>query len=189
MMRFLLVPLFFLLYMEGSGQSVTVSVNATEGRKAVSPFLFGRNNNFSHSPGSPTAAADLKRYKEAGLRFARENGGNNATKYNWKRKISSHPDWYNNVYDNDWDFANTTIETNMPHLGVMWSFQLIGKVAANKTNNFNDWAYNSSQWWTGVAQNLAGGGTANPAGGADATVEGNPDLYLKTGPQIPQLKS
>lgn len=181
-MKFLLAAIFFLPYLQVYSQTITVSVNAAEGRKTVSPFLYGRNNNFSNVPGSPTPAADIKRYKEAGLRFARENGGNNATKYNWKTKLSSHPDWYNNVYDHDWDFANTTIETNMPSLGVMWSFQLIGKVASNKNHNFNDWGYNSSQWWTGVAQNLAGGGTVNPAGGADALVEGDPDLYLKTWP-------
>ncbi len=61
----------------------------------------------------------------------------------------------------------------------MWAFQLIGKVAANKNNNFNDWGYNGSQWWSGVAQNLAGGGQVNPAGGSQALVNGNPDLYLK----------
>ena len=34
-------------------------------------------------------------------------------------------------------------------------------------------------WWSGVAQNLAGGGQVNPAGGSQALVDGNPDLYLK----------
>ncbi|HSM46397.1 MAG TPA: glycoside hydrolase family 44 protein, partial [Draconibacterium sp.] len=49
-------------------------------------------------------------------------------------------------------------------------------------HNFPDWTYNGSNWWDGVNQNLAGGGTVNPAGGSKALVEGNPDLYLKDWP-------
>ena len=64
----------------------------------------------------------------------------------------------------------------------MWAFQLIGRVASNKNNNFNDWSYNKSQWWSGVAQNLAGGGQLNPSGGGKALVEGNPLLYTMEWP-------
>ena len=53
------------------------------------PYIYGRNNTFD----KPASF-----YKDAGLRFVRMNGGNNATKYNWRKKITSHPDWYNNVY-------------------------------------------------------------------------------------------
>ncbi len=60
----------------------------------------------------------------------------------------------------------------------MWCFQLLGKVADNTEHNFNDWAYNQSQWWSGVGQNLAGGGVANPDGGSDALNDGDPSLYL-----------
>ena len=163
-------------------QSVTIQVNAAEGRMKVSPYIYGRNNNFSDNPGSPTSAATILFYKEAGLRFARENGGNNATKYNWRRKLSSHPDWYNNVYGHDWDYASKAIEAAMPDMQTMWAFQLIGRTASNKSNNFNDWAYNGSAWWSGVNQNLAGGGTVNPAGGSTALVDGNPALYLMDWP-------
>ena len=159
-------------------QDATINIDASAGKRLVSPYLYGRNNSFSDSPGSPTSSSKIKLYKEAGLRFARENGGNNATKYNWKRKISSHPDWYNNVYSHDWDYASQSIQDNLPDLQTMWAFQLIGKVAANKDNNFNDWGYNQSQWWSGVAQNLAGGGVVNPDGGPDALIEGDPELYL-----------
>lgn len=159
-------------------QNVTIQVNANEGRLPVSPYIYGRNNNFSGSAGSPTSATNLTLYKDAGLRFARENGGNNATKYNWRRKISSHPDWYNNVYSNDWDYASKSIQTNIPYMQTMFAFQLIGKVAGNKNNNFNDWSYNQSQLWSGVSQNLAGGGKANTTGGSKALMEGNPNLYL-----------
>jgi hypothetical protein len=175
----LLVSILLLVSQAGRAQNITVQVNANEGRIPVSPYIFGRNNNLSDNPGSPTSAANITLYKEAGLRFARENGGNNSTKYNWRRKLSSHPDWYNNVYDHSWDFASQDIQDRMPGLQVMWAFQLIGKAAGNKNNNFNDWDYNRSQWWSGVGQNLAGGGQVNPAGGSRALVNGNPDLYLE----------
>jgi hypothetical protein len=173
------VLLLLLVSQALQSQTITVQVNASEGRMTVSPYIYGRNNNLSDRPSSPSTAANISLYKEAGLRFARENGGNNATKYNWRRKLSSHPDWYNNVYDHSWDFASQDIQDRMPGLQIMWAFQLTGKAAANKSNNFNDWAYNSSQWWSGVGQNLAGGGQVNPAGGSQALMNGNPDLYLE----------
>jgi len=166
-------------FQAGQAQNITVQVNANEGRIPVSPYIFGRNNNLSDNPANPTSAANIALYKEAGLRFARENGGNNATKYNWRRKLGSHPDWYNNVYDHSWDFVSQDIQGRMPGLQVMFAFQLIGKAAGSKDNNFNDWSYNRSQWWSGVGQNLAGGGQLNPAGGSQALVNGNPDLYLE----------
>ncbi len=158
-------------------QDVVVSVDASADRKLVSPYIYGRNNSYSNSFGTTSSASDMVLFKEAGLRLARENGGNNATKYNWRKKISSHPDWYNNVYDRDWTTLSQTIVANAPDMQVMWAFQLIGKVASNKNNNFNDWGYNQSQWWSGCTQNLAGGGTVNAAGGSVATVNGNPALY------------
>jgi len=163
-------------------QDAVVTVNAASGKRAVSPYLYGRNNSFANSFGTASSASDIAMFKEAGLRFARENGGNNATKYNWRRKISSHPDWYNNVYDRDWDALSKSIVANVPSMQVMWAFQLIGKTASNKNNNFNDWAYNKSQWWSGCAQNLAGGGTVNTAGGSVATKNGDPTLYTMDWP-------
>ena len=174
----LIAFLLLLAVQPGKAQNITIQVNAGEGRIPVSPYIFGRNNNLSDNPSSPATADNISLYKEAGLRFARENGGNNATKYNWRRKLSSHPDWYNNVYDHSWDFASQDVQGKMPGLQVMWAFQLIGKAAGNKNNNFSDWSYNRSQWWSGVSQNLAGGGQVNPAGGSEALVNGNPDLYL-----------
>jgi hypothetical protein len=105
----------------------------------------------------------------------RENGGNNSTKYNWVRKLSSHPDWYNNVYSHNWDFAVTSLQRNLPGVQGLWAFQLIGKAAATSAYNFNDWEYNQSQWWEGVHHNWAGGGGPLPGGGQ---MEGDPNLYL-----------
>lgn len=155
-------------------QYVTITIDAAVNKKAVSPYIFGKNESFDKP---------AEFYKDAGLRFARMNAGNNATKYNWRRKITSHPDWYNNVYSNDWDATSKKVEANQPFMQVMWAFQLIGKVASSKDYNFDDWSFNNSQWWEGVNQNLAGGGTpniANPKG--KALVEGDPSKYLMNWP-------
>ncbi|HAH25031.1 MAG TPA: glycoside hydrolase family 44 [Prolixibacteraceae bacterium] len=158
---------------------VTITIDLTKAKKSVSPLLYGKNNVLPSTFLSSGTTAEITRAKEAGVRFVRQGGGNNATKYNWRNKLSSHPDWYNNVYSNDWDAAAKNMTDKLPGVQGMWSFQLLGKAAANTQHNFNDYAYNGSQWWAGTGQNLAGGGqpnTANPSG--KALVEGNPDLYL-----------
>jgi hypothetical protein len=156
-------------------QDVAITVNAGQDKKAVSPFIYGLNNSFDKS---------TQFYKDAGVRMSRMNQGNNATKYNWRKKISSHPDWYNNVYANDWDKTSKAISANHPDMQVMWAFQLLGRVASSTAHNFNDWGYNSSQWWEGVHQNLAGGGIPNTTGvkPGKATVDGNAKLYTQEWP-------
>jgi glycosyl hydrolase family 44/type IX secretion system substrate protein len=160
-------------------QTVTIQVDANAGRMPISPYIYGKNNDISDDPTNPTTSATWQMMREAGLRFTRENGGNNATKYNWRNKISSHPDWYNNIYAHDWDYAAQTLQDSMPGVQGMWAFQLIGQAASNLTNNFNDWTYNNSTYWSGVCQNLAGGGTVNSSGGCNATVNGDTLLYLE----------
>jgi hypothetical protein len=170
----MLVLVSSLLLTSVHAQDVTITVDATVNKKTVSPYIYGRNESFDKPD---------EFYKDAGLRFARMNAGNNATKYNWRKKITSHPDWYNNVYSNDWDATSKKVAINQPDMPVMWAFQLIGKVASSKDYNFDDWGYNNSQWWDGVGQNLAGGGTpntANPKG--KALVEGDTSKYLMNWP-------
>lgn len=156
-------------------QNVQITINASENKRAVSPYIYGRNESFDK-------AAQF--YKDAGLRFARMNAGNNATKYNWRKKITSHPDWYNNVYANDWGATSKKVSANHPNMQVMWAFQLIGRVASGTAHNFNDWGYNQSKWWEGVHQNLAGGGTPNTTGTntGKAAVEGDINLYTEPWP-------
>lgn len=161
---------------------VRIDIDVTKGTKPVSPYIYGKNNVLPSTFLNSGTTAEITKAKEAGIRFVRQGGGNNSTKYNWRLKLSSHPDWYNNVYANDWDAAAKNLIDKMPGVQGMWSFQLLGKAAANNKNNFGDWAYNSSQWWSGVGQNLAGGGQLNPAGGNKALKEGNPDLYLMSWP-------
>ncbi len=162
----------------GHAQVIHITVDASKDRIAVSPYIYGRNGGLSHDAQHPLSEADWQFLRDSGVRLLRELGGNNGTKYNWQKKLTSHPDWYNNVYGNDWDFAQSSLGQNLPGVQVMWCFQLLGKVADNAQHNFDDWGYNRSQWWSGVAQNLAGGGVANPDGGGKALKEGDPSLYL-----------
>jgi hypothetical protein len=174
--KMLFLAVFFIAGLDaGMAQDITITVKAGEGKKAVSPYIYGKNESFDK-------AAQF--YKDAGLRFARVNGGNNATKYNWRKKIGSHPDWYNNVYGNDWDKTSKNITTNHPNMQVMWAFQLLGRVASSSAYNFNDWGYNQSKWWEGVHQNLAGGGVPNTTGinPGKAAKEGDINLYTEPWP-------
>ncbi len=163
---------------------VNISIDPTKSVKPISPALYGRNNNIpKESYASGLSQAEFTKLRESGLQLLREGGGNNATKYNWRNKLSSHPDWYNNVYSESWDNAVRTMVDSLPtYVNGMWSFQLIGKTAANTANNFNDWGYNKSQYWSGTRQNLAGGGVPNTAGGDNAATNGNPNLYLQDWP-------
>jgi len=148
-----------------------ITINTSAGRKPISPYIYGKNNSLSDRPENPLSQEDWQFLRDAGVKMFRETGGNNSTKYNWRRKLSSHPDWYNNVYDHDWDYVAGSLQDNIPGAAGLFAFQILGKVAANKDHNFNDWDYNQSQWWEGVRNNWAGGG------GPDAG-DGNPDLYL-----------
>jgi hypothetical protein len=179
MKQFFLAGLLFCQYIALDAQNVQVSVQIFNNRKPVSPYIYGRNNSVTDFIGNPVSASNWQLYKDAGVNFFRENGGNNLTKHNWKLNISSHPDWYNNVYTSNWDYAAQTLHQNIPSAQGMWGFQLIGKAASTNANNFNDWAYNNSQWWSGVNQNLAGGGVVNTAGGSQAQVNGDPNQYLQ----------
>lgn len=154
-------------------QTVQVTVNAAVNKRKVSPTIYGRNEGFDKAD---------QFYKDAGLRFARIGGGNNMSAYNWRAKLSVHPDWYNNVYTNDWDVLAQKVNDNFPNTQAMFAFQLLGRAASNGQNNFNDWGYNQSQYWTGVGQNLAGGGTPDPNGGSKALVDGNINLFSKPWP-------
>ena len=161
---------------------VTVTIDFAQSTTPISPLIYGRNNSLSSTSSSPTTTNDWNLLKEAGIRFTRENSGNNCSKYNWRLKMSSHPDWYNNVYAADWDYEITSAQTQMPSLKLMYGFQLLGMVAKTNTKNFGDYAYNSSQSWLGVHQNLAGGGVINTGGGSAALTQGDTNQYLKSWP-------
>lgn len=79
----LLLTVFLYGFTAVFGQDVTITINASQDKRAISPYIYGSNTSFDNP---------AEFYQDAGLRFARMNQGNNATKYNWRRKISSHPD-------------------------------------------------------------------------------------------------
>lgn len=167
------------------GQTIVdVRIDAGAERKAISPCIFGKNgcisDGTSFSALSSSEKKEVNLMKEAGIHFTRQSGGNNSTKYNWRAHLSSHPDWYNNVYAHDWDASASRIQNNLPDVQAMFSFQLSGYVASSKDYNFDDYSYNNSQWWTGTSQNLAGGGVVGS--GTKAEVEGDYRLYLKEWP-------
>lgn len=157
---------------------VRIDIDLTKGKKPVSPFIYGKNNVLPSTFLNSGTIADITKAREAGVRFVRQGGGNNSTKYNWRLKLSSHPDWYNNVYANDWDLAAKNMFDKMPGVHGMWSFQLLGKAAANIKNNFDDWGTFHGVNIIGTNQNLAGGGVLNTNGGSKALVDGNPNFYL-----------
>ncbi|MEP7110995.1 MAG: glycoside hydrolase family 44, partial [Ferruginibacter sp.] len=133
---FLLLLCHITLY-TAFAQNVTISVNATQNKRLISPSIYGRNESFDKSD---------QFYTDAGLRFVRMGGGNNSSAYNWRAKLAVHPDWYNNVYPADWDVYAQKINTNFPNMQGMFAFQLLGRVASSNQHNFNDWGYNQSQW-------------------------------------------
>ncbi|MEK7392977.1 MAG: glycoside hydrolase family 44 protein, partial [Fibrobacterota bacterium] len=182
-MKFNIVATLLVAASLAQAASVSIRVDSDSGRIPISTGLYGRNGSgVTVNPSEPAKDADLFLPKEAGLRFARENAGNNCTKYNWRKKLSSHPDWYNNVYAQSWDFSAQETQTKLPDVQAMYGFQLLGWVASNTNNNFNDYAYNQSQWWAGVGQDLAGGGTPNTTGGSVPAVWGDASKYLEPWP-------
>jgi len=170
----LLVLLGCLTFNTIYAQNITVTVNATQGKRAVSPYIYGRNEGFDQP---------VQFYKDAGLRFARVGGGNNMSAYNWRQKLTVHPDWFNNVYGEDWDVYAKKINDNFPNMQGMFAFQLLGRTASSDQHNFPDYTYMQAHpGWNGWHQNLAGGGTPNPIADGAALVAGNIDLFSKPWP-------
>ena len=155
-------------------QNVTISVNATLNKRLVSPNIYGRNESFDKPD---------QFYKDAGVRFVRIGGGNNMSAYNWRQKLTVHPDWFNNVYGADWDVQAQRINTSFPNMQGMFAFQLLGRAASSGQHNFPDWNYMQAHpGWFGNNQNLNGDGTPNPISGGAALVTGDINLFSKPWP-------
>jgi len=181
-MKKLFFPLFSILVFSSEAQtSAVLTVNATSNISEISPLIYGKNNCLSDDTKNPISDATWQFYQDAGLRFTRENGGNNSTKYNWRKKLSSHPDWFNNVYTHDWDYSANTLLSKSPSMQGLYALQLLGKVASAKTHNFNDWSWSQGgSTGGGTGDNWAGGGGPTAYGGNNGV--GNPALYLEDWP-------
>lgn len=165
--------------------SVSISIDGNGTTHKVSPYIYGKNNSTSEDSTKATTAEDWTRINESGVAFLRENGGNNSTKYNYRRHLSSHPDWYNNVEPHDWDYELGLIQEIAPQVQTMYGFQLLGQVAETEANNFKDWDWyvNHDKKWLNTDQNVAGSGSVpNPDDGETALTDGDPDSYLMPWP-------
>lgn len=151
---------------------VTVAIDALKGNKPISPYLYAMNRMLNDD-------ASIARAKEAGLRMTRENSGNNSTCYNWRLKLTTHPDWYNNVEVEDWDTKAQTLASDFPEMQGLFSFQMLGYAATTRAYNFPDWEYNKSQRWDGCSKNYCGNGSTK---GDYKFTEGDVSLYSKEWP-------
>ncbi|MCQ2091491.1 MAG: glycoside hydrolase [Fibrobacter sp.] len=148
---------------------ISISVDASAGIKKISPYIYGRNIDVigDGEESDPEKAAELlekekgfyNKMLESGMHFLRANNGNNATRYNWRKKLTVHPDWYNNVYSHDWDITAKKVLDNLPGVNAMYAFQLTGYAAASTEYNFSDWNfYQEHGAWAKATLDLAGGG-------------------------------
>lgn len=168
--------------------AIEVRVDSKAGIQKISPYIFGKNisglNDAETSDPAKIAAEDstIKRMNEIGFRFFRANNGNNATRYNWRKKLTVHPDWYNNVYAHDWDITAKTIQDKLPGANAMYAFQLSGYAASSADYNFNDWDFfQTNGSWAKSTLDLAGGGVAS-ADGQTALKTGDYSLYNEEWP-------
>jgi len=154
---------------------ITISVDASAGVKKISPYIYGRNTDVISDgvESDPDKAAALlenekgfyNKMLESGMHFLRANNGNNATRYNWRKKMTVHPDWYNNVYKHDWDITAKKVLDNMPGVDAMYAFQLTGYAASSTEYNFSDWNfYQEHDEWATSTLDLAGGGEVSDDG-------------------------
>ena len=171
--------------------SVSVSVDASSGVMPVSPYLYGRNIYCNEDRGDINDVTDtlsakeldnLETYRQAGIRYLRMNNGNNATKHNWRKNLTSHPDYYNNVYKHNWDISAKKVLDNLPGVDAMYAFQLTGYVASSMDYNFADWDWKQAHGKNAKQSlNLAGGGQVADDG--ETLVQaGNSSLYLQEWP-------
>lgn len=170
--------------------AIEVRVDSKAGIQKISPYIYGKNitgiNDTEKDAQDETKIASedstIQRMNEIGFRFFRANSGNNATRYNWRKKLTVHPDWYNNVYAHDWDITAKTIQDKLPGANAMYAFQLSGYAASSADYNFNDWDFfQTNGSWAKSTLDLAGGGVAS-ADGQTALKTGDYSLYNEEWP-------
>lgn len=170
-----------------SFSQINISVDANAGIKKISPYIYGRNIDNNYISDTSLVSTDkedafIAQMLDAGIHMMRSNTGNNATRYNWRKKLTVHPDWYNNVYTHNWDITAKKVLDKMPGVDAMYAFQLNGYAAKTNEYNFADW-----DWYVEHGSNakttldLAGGGEVS-ADGQTAIKEGDGLLYCEPWP-------
>ena len=166
--NFFTVAAFGTLFAVSPTLAIDITVDANAGIKKISPHLYGRNiDKISDGDAEVTEeeSAFINQMLEAGIHMLRANNGNNATRYNWRHKMTVHPDWYNNVYSHDWAITAQKVLDKMPGVDAMYAFQLTGYAASSTDYNFPDWNW-KQEHGTYATQtfDLAGGGEVSEDG-------------------------
>ena len=166
--NFFTVAAFGTLFAVSPTLAIDITVDANAGIKKISPYLYGRNiDKISDGDAEATEeeSAFINQMLEAGIHMLRANNGNNATRYNWRHKMTVHPDWYNNVYSHDWAITAQKVLDKMPGVDAMYAFQLTGYAASSTNYNFPDWNW-KQEHGTYATQtfDLAGGGEVSEDG-------------------------
>lgn len=168
-----------------AAETILISIDGNATPHKISRYIYGKNNSTNDDSTKATTDSMWTIINESGIGILRENSGNNLTKYNFHRRVASHPDWYNRVHDQNWDYEIQTIQENAPQVQVMYGLPILGWVGANSEYNFKDWDWYVSHGnkWLNTAQNVTGkGAEPNPDNGKNALVDGDISTYLKEWP-------
>ena len=160
--------------------AINVNVDTDKGVKKISPYLYGRNIDKVSDTKTESDSAEtdfISKVLESGIHMMRANNGNNSTRYNWRRKMTVHPDWFNNVYAHDWDITAKKILDKMPGVDALYGFQLTGYAASSTEYNFPDWNWKQEHGsYPERTFDLAGGGEVSNDGKTQ-TKAGDASLY------------
>lgn len=168
-----------------AAETIRISIDGNATPHKISRYIYGKNNSTNDDSTKATTDSMWTLINESGIGILRENSGNNLTKYNFHRRVASHPDWYNRVHDQNWDYEIQTIQENAPQVQVMYGLPILGWVGADTEYNFKDWDWYVSHGnkWLNTAQNVTGkGAEPNPDNGKNALVDGDISTYLKEWP-------
>lgn len=183
----ILVAVLILFGTEGypNTSSIEISIDGNGKSHKISRYVYGKNNSTNDDSTNATTDSMWTLINESGIGILRENSGNNSTKYNFHRRVASHPDWYNRVHEQNWDYEVKTIQEYAPQVQVMYGLPILGYVGASSEYNFADWDWyiSHNKKWLNTAQNVTGkGAKPNPDDGRNALVDGEILSYLKVWP-------
>ena len=182
-----LVAVLILFGTEGypNTSSIEISIDGNGKSHKISRYVYGKNNSTNDDSTNATTDSMWTLINESGIGILRENSGNNSTKYNFHRRVASHPDWYNRVHEQNWDYEVKNIQEYAPQVQVMYGLPILGYVGASSEYNFADWDWyiSHNKKWLNTAQNVTGkGAKPNPDDGRNALVDGEILSYLKVWP-------